>query len=185
MGFFSTYFNIFNVVRIRFTYLAFPLSPPLLRTRCWPKRRSLKTGTCLWEVRPPTTERTSLRTMTSSELSVQLLTCVCVRRVREHLCLRGQNHRLLHLLSPPQPPLHPFPRNSGTVCWIVNRHCRYQTGGGTSFSPTTNTKGPSRFFFLSTVLFLTFRSKARPGGLAFHRWCLPAASPASLPQRSV
>lgn len=50
------------------------------RTRCWPKKRSSTTGTCLLEVRPPTMVKTSPGTMTSSELSV----CVCLRgRVRE------------------------------------------------------------------------------------------------------
>lgn len=76
---------------------------------------------------------------------------LCVRRVVEHLCLQRQNHRLLHILPPPQPPLHPFLIRAGqmSVCWIV--HCRYQTRGGIRVCPTTNTKGPSWFHIDGSV----------------------------------
>ena len=148
--------------------LAIPSSSPL-RIRCWLERRSLKTGTCLWEARPPTMEKTSPGTTTSSECSfwpvcvslhVCVSVCVCV-------CVRGGSVNILttesQTLAPPPTtttPTHPFLIIAGqmSVCWIVNSHCRYQTRGGTRVGPTTNTKRPS-WSFISTVLFLTFRSK--------------------------
>lgn len=44
------------------------------RIKCWPKKRFLRTGTCLLEVKPPTTERIWPETTTSSEP----LICSCV-----------------------------------------------------------------------------------------------------------
>lgn len=89
----------------------------------------------------------------------------------------------IFVLPPLRPPLHPLIIIAGqmSVYWIENQHWRQEEGWGSVLPLTLRV----HLSFISTVLFLTFRSKARPSGPTFHLWCLPAASPASLPQRSV
>lgn len=79
--------------------------------------------------------------------------------------------RLLHLLPPPQPPLHPLLVTVGQMsgCWIVNRHCRNQTGGGIRVGPTTNIKGPSGFCFWHSGAKIQWTSLSIDGAFQPHR----------------
>lgn len=75
---------------------------PLCRINCWPDRRSWTTGTCLWEARPPTTEKTSPGTMMSSELlTQQRRVCVC-------FWVRGGSWNSSHPPAPLRQPLRPL-----------------------------------------------------------------------------
>lgn len=83
-----------------------------------------------------------------------------------------------------QPTLPSVLHDSRTDVSVLNCKQTLETRGGIWVCPTTNTKGPSQFF-VSRILFGHSGAKPDPVDLLFHQWCLSAASPASLPQRSV